>query len=158
MRSARWLVAGGGVHYSLAESELADFALRHGIPVVETVAGKTSLVADHPRYAGPVGVTGAAEPNEACAAADVVLAVGTRLNDFVTGSWTLFDEDARIVALNTARFDATKHLATPVVGDARESLVELSALLGRLVGAPAVDRPRHRAATAARAVRRRSGR
>jgi len=124
------LVAGGGVHYSLAEAELADFAQRHGIPVVETVAGKSSLVADHPRYAGPVGVTGAAEPNEACRAADVVLAVGTRLNDFVTGSWTLFDDEARIVALNAARFDATKHLATPVVGDARESLVELSALLG----------------------------
>ena len=124
------LIAGGGVHYSLAEAELADFAQRHGIPVVETVAGKSSLVADHPRYAGPVGVTGAAEPNEACAAADVVLAVGTRLNDFVTGSWTLFDDRARIVALNTARFDATKHLATAVVGDARESLVELSALLG----------------------------
>ncbi len=124
------LVAGGGVHYSLAEAELAEFALRHGIPVVETVAGKSCLVADHPRYAGPVGVTGAAEPNEACAAADVVLAVGTRLNDFVTGSWTLFDDDARIVALNTARFDATKHLATPVVGDARESLLELSELLG----------------------------
>ncbi len=124
------LIAGGGVHYSLAEAELADFALRHGIPVVETVAGKSSVVADHPRYAGPVGVTGAAEPNEACRVADVVLAVGTRLNDFVTGSWTLFDADARIVALNTARFDATKHRSTPVVGDARESLVELSALLG----------------------------
>ena len=124
------LVAGGGVHYSLAEVELAEFALRHGIPVVETVAGKSALVADHPRYTGPVGVTGAAEPNEACRAADLVLAVGTRLNDFVTGSWTLFDDDARIVALNTARFDATKHLSTPVVGDARESLVELSELLG----------------------------
>ena len=124
------LIAGGGVHYSLAEAELAEFAQRHCIPVVETVAGKSSLVADHPRYVGPVGVTGADEPNEACRAADLVLAVGTRLNDFVTGSWTLFDDDARIVALNTARFDATKHLATPVVGDARESLVELSALLG----------------------------
>lgn len=124
------LIAGGGVHYSLAEAELAEFAERHGIPVVETVAGKSSLVADHPRYAGPMGVTGAAEPNEACAAADVVVAVGTRLNDFVTGSWTLFDDDARIVALNAARFDAAKHLATPVVGDARESLIELSSLLG----------------------------
>ncbi len=124
------LVAGGGVHYSLAEVELAEFAQRHGIPVVETVAGKSCLVADHPRYAGPVGVTGAPQPNEACRSADVVLAVGTRLNDFVTGSWTLFDDEAPVVALNTARFDATKHLATPVVGDARESLVELSALLG----------------------------
>ncbi len=131
------LIAGGGVHYSLAETEMADFALRHGIPVVETVAGKSSLVADHPRYSGPVGVTGADEPNEACRAADLVLAVGTRLNDFVTGSWTLFDADARIVALNAARFDATKHLSTPVVGDARESLVELSALLGDWSAPPA---------------------
>ena len=124
------MVAGGGVHYSLAEAELAEFAQRHGIPVVETVAGKSSLLADHPRYLGPIGVTGANEANEACEAADVVLAVGTRLNDFVTGSWTLFDDRARIIALNTARFDATKHLATPVVGDARESLAELSGLLG----------------------------
>ena len=124
------LIAGGGVHYSLAEVELADFALRHGIPVVETVAGKSSLVADHPRYTGPVGVTGAPQPNEACRSADVVLAVGTRLNDFVTGSWTLFDDQAQIVAVNTARYDTTKHLSTPVVGDAKESLAELSALLG----------------------------
>ncbi|MEO3936901.1 3D-(3,5/4)-trihydroxycyclohexane-1,2-dione acylhydrolase (decyclizing) [Dermatophilaceae bacterium Soc4.6] len=124
------LIAGGGVHYSLAEVELADFALRHGIPVVETVAGKSSLVADHPRYTGPVGVTGAPQPNEACRSADVVLAVGTRLNDFVTGSWTLFDDQAQIVAVNTARYDTTKHRSTPVVGDARESLAELSALLG----------------------------
>jgi len=124
------LVAGGGVHYSLAEAELAEFATRHGIPVVETVAGKSCLVADHPRYTGPIGVTGADETNEACAGADVVLAVGTRLNDFVTGSWTLFDPAARIIGLNTARFDATKHRSLPVVGDARESLAELSELLG----------------------------
>ncbi len=123
-------VAGGGVHYSLAEAELADFAVRHGIPVLETVAGKSCLLADHPRWTGPIGVTGADEANEACAAADVVLAVGTRLNDFVTGSWTLFDPTARIIGLNTARFDATKHRCLPVVGDARESLVELSDLLG----------------------------
>ncbi len=124
------IVAGGGVHYSLAEGELAQFATRHAIPVVETVAGKSTLVADHPRYTGPIGVTGAAEANEVCAQADVVLAVGTRLNDFVTGSWTLFDEGARLIALNTARFDAAKHRSVAVVGDARESLVELSGLLG----------------------------
>ncbi|HET6966871.1 MAG TPA: 3D-(3,5/4)-trihydroxycyclohexane-1,2-dione acylhydrolase (decyclizing) [Ornithinibacter sp.] len=124
------VIAGGGVHYSLAEGELADFATRHGIPVVETVAGKSSLVADHARYTGPIGVTGAGEANELCAQADVVVAVGTRLNDFVTGSWTLFEEGARIIALNTARFDATKHRSVPVVGDARESLVELSGMLG----------------------------
>ncbi len=124
------IVAGGGVHYSLAESELAQFATRHGIPVVETVAGKSALVADHPRYTGPIGVTGADQANELCAQADVVLAVGTRLNDFVTGSWTLFEAGAQIIGLNAGRFDATKHRSVPVVGDARESLVELSELLG----------------------------
>ena len=54
-----------------------------------------------------------------------MLAVGTRLQDFTTGSWTVFGADTRIVALNAARFDATKHLAQPLVADAREGLAEL---------------------------------
>ncbi|WP_435201367.1 3D-(3,5/4)-trihydroxycyclohexane-1,2-dione acylhydrolase (decyclizing) [Janibacter sp. GS2] len=130
------IIAGGGVHYSLAEEQLSSFADRHGIPVLETVAGKSSLLADHPRYAGPMGVTGADEANSVCSEADVVLAVGTRLNDFVTGSWTVFDESARIIGLNAARFDAVKHLAQPVVGDARASLAELSSLLGEWTAPP----------------------
>ena len=77
--------------------------------------------ADHPRYAGPIGVTGCDHANRVAAEADVVLAVGTRLQDFTTGSWTVFDEATRIVALNTARFDAMKHLSLPLVGDAREA-------------------------------------
>ncbi|MBU6244975.1 MAG: 3D-(3,5/4)-trihydroxycyclohexane-1,2-dione acylhydrolase (decyclizing) [Actinomycetales bacterium] len=121
------LIAGGGVHYSRAEAELAEFALRHGMPVVETVAGKSSLLADHPLNLGPLGVTGAAAPNALCAQADVIVAIGTRLQDFATGSWTLFDPDATVVAVNAARFDAAKHLSTPVVGDARECLAEISA-------------------------------
>ncbi len=124
------VVAGGGVHDSRAEAELARFAEAHGIPVVETVAGKSSLLADHPAYVGPVGVTGAEAANAACREADLVLAVGTRLEDFTTGSWTVFDDDARVVTVNAARFDALKHDSLPVVGDARESLVELSAALG----------------------------
>jgi len=124
------IIAGGGVHYSLAEEVLADFAAAHGIPVVETVAGKSSLVASHPCYAGPLGVTGAAAANAVVADADVVLAVGTRLQDFTTGSWTLFGADTRIITVNTARVDALKHGSQPVVGDARESLVELHALVG----------------------------
>ena len=82
-----------------------------------------------PRYAGPIGVTGAAAANVAATGADVVIAVGTRLEDFTTGSWTVFAPDARIVAVNAARFDAIKHRATPVVGDAREALAGLSAEL-----------------------------
>jgi 3D-(3,5/4)-trihydroxycyclohexane-1,2-dione acylhydrolase (decyclizing) len=124
------IIAGGGVHYSLAEAELAAFAEKHGIPVVETVAGKSSLLASHPRYSGPLGVTGADAANQVVSKADVLLAVGTRLEDFTTGSWTLFDADAKFIGVNAARFDAWKHRALPVVGDARETLTEMSAALG----------------------------
>ena len=132
LRSAKRpaIIAGGGVHYSRAEAELAMFADKHGIPVVETVAGKSSLVASHPRYAGPVGVTGAEAANAVVRDADVVLAVGTRLEDFTTGSWTLFSSETQFVGLNAARFDAIKHRSTPLVADAREGLTELSEALG----------------------------
>ena len=125
------IVAGGGVHYSLAEAEVAAFAERHGIPIVETVAGKSTVAADHPCYAGPIGVIGAEGANRLAAEADVVLAVGTRLADFATGSWSVFQNDAlRIVGINAARFDAVKHRAVAVVGDARETIVELGEALG----------------------------
>ena len=124
------IVAGGGVHYSLAEGELADFASKHGIPVVETMAGKSSLLATHPTWTGPIGVTGWSEANVVANGADVVLAVGTRLQDFTTGSWTVFaGSDVKLIGINTTRFDAVKHGSLPVVGDAREALVELDALL-----------------------------
>jgi len=120
------IIAGGGVHYSRAEAELADFAERFGIPVIETVAGKSSLLASHPRYSGPIGVTGADAANVMAAEADLILAVGTRLEDFTTGSWTVFHPDAPIVGVNAAAFDAIKHFALPVVADAREALAELA--------------------------------
>jgi 3D-(3,5/4)-trihydroxycyclohexane-1,2-dione acylhydrolase (decyclizing) len=120
------IVAGGGVHYSRAEAELAEFAERFGIPVIETVAGKSSLLASHPRYAGPIGVTGAEAANVMAGEADLVLAVGTRLEDFTTGSWTAFGEDVPIVGVNAAAFDAIKHFALPVVADAREALFALA--------------------------------
>ena len=125
------IVAGGGVHYSLAESVLDDFATKHNVPVVESVAGKACLEWDHPLYGGPIGVTGGTSANVLAGEADVVIAVGSRLLDFTTGSWTVFkNEDVKIIGLNAARFDATKRHTIPVVGDARESLTELSELLG----------------------------
>ncbi len=125
------IIAGGGVHWSEAESELREFAERHNVPVVETVAGRTSLPQSHPLHAGPIGVTGCTSANNLAAEADVVLAVGTRLQDFATGSWTVFrNESVRIVGINAARFDATKHQALPVVADARTALTELSAAVG----------------------------
>ena len=126
------IVAGGGVHWSLAEDELRAFAETRNIPVVETVAGRTSLVADHRLNCGPIGVTGCTSANAMAAEADVVLAVGTRLGDFVTRSWTVFGggDDVQIIGLNAARFDATKHRSLPLVADAREGLTELGAALG----------------------------
>lgn len=123
------IVSGGGVHYSLAEAELAQFAIDAGIPVVETVAGKTALDPEHPRYVGPIGVGGTASTNTLVADADVIIAIGTRLEDFTTGSWTAFSPNAKIIALNAARFDALKHRSHPVVGDARESLRAVQVLL-----------------------------
>jgi len=124
------IIAGGGVHYSGAVDVLTGFAERRGIPVVETVAGKATLVHDHPNYAGPIGVTGSSAANAVAEDADVVLAVGTRLQDFTTGSWSVFkNPDLRIVAINTAGWDAHKQQALPVIGDAAVALESLDAAI-----------------------------
>lgn len=121
------IVAGGGVHFSDACHELRDFAETHNIPVVETQAGKSALAWDHPLNLGPVGVTGASSANAACAAADLVLGVGTRFQDFTTGSWTLFNTPAAtLVSLNVNAYDAVKHGALPLQSDARTGLTDLA--------------------------------
>ncbi len=120
------IIAGGGVHYSGAVAELTSFAEKHGIPVTETVAGKATLLADHPNFVGPLGVTGSTSANAMAADADVVVAVGTRLQDFTTGSWSVFrNEHMKLVSINVGRFDATKHRAISVIGDAKVCLDEL---------------------------------
>jgi 3D-(3,5/4)-trihydroxycyclohexane-1,2-dione acylhydrolase (decyclizing) len=124
------IIAGGGVQYSGAVEELRSFAEAQGIPVAETIAGRANLLHDHPLNIGPIGVTGSNSANAIAAQADCILAVGTRLQDFTTGSWTAFARDARIVTINAARHDATKHMATPIIGDALLSLRLLGGLLG----------------------------
>ena len=124
------LIAGGGVRYSLAEKEVAEFAVKHGIPIVETIAGKGGLTHYHPAHAGPIGIVGSTSANALAADADVILAIGTRLQDFTTGSWTAFSPEARFISINAARFDAVKHRAVAVVGDALETVTELDAALG----------------------------
>jgi 3D-(3,5/4)-trihydroxycyclohexane-1,2-dione acylhydrolase (decyclizing) len=123
------IISGGGVRYSLAETQVADFALRHNIPVVETIAGKGGLTHYHPAHAGPIGIVGSTSANALASEADVILAIGTRLQDFTTGSWTLFRRDAQFISVNAARWDAVKHRALSVVGDARETVEELEQLL-----------------------------
>ncbi len=120
------IIAGGGVLYSGASEVLAGFAEAAGIPVCETQGGKSSLPDTHPLNMGAVGVTGTSAANRLAEQADLVLAVGTRLQDFTTGSWALFrNESKTILGLNVQAFDAAKHRALPIVGDAREGLSEL---------------------------------
>jgi 3D-(3,5/4)-trihydroxycyclohexane-1,2-dione acylhydrolase (decyclizing) len=127
------IVAGGGVHYAGACAALQSFAEAHQIPVVESQAGKSALAWDHPLNLGPVGVTGAGCANEVCAGADLVLGVGTRFQDFTTGSWNLFQNpDRTLVSLNVAAYDAMKHGAEPLCCDARVGLELLGAALGDL--------------------------
>ena len=120
------IVSGGGVFYSGAVSELTDFAEHHNIPIVETIAGRGMMLHVHPNNAGPLGVIGSSSANALAEEADVILAVGTRLQDFTTGSWSVFgNEKMRLISLNAARYDAHKHRALSVVGDALVGIEEL---------------------------------
>ncbi|WP_426662044.1 3D-(3,5/4)-trihydroxycyclohexane-1,2-dione acylhydrolase (decyclizing) [Rhodanobacter aciditrophus] len=123
------LVAGGGALYAGAGEALRRFAETHGVPVAETQAGKGVLTWQHPLLLGPAGVSGATAANALLADADLVLAVGTRLQDFTTGSNALY-RAARIVTLNVNGFDALKGGGVQVVADARLGLDALSAALG----------------------------
>ena len=121
------VIAGGGVLYSEATDALATFVEQTGIPVGETQAGKGSLNYDHANNLGAVGVTGTPGANIVAREADLVIAIGTRLSDFTTASKTAFQNpDVKFIAINVAEFDAAKHGALPLVGDARAVLEELA--------------------------------
>ena len=137
------IIAGGGVQYSRAVTALTAFAEAHQIPVVETIAGRANLCATHPLNIGPIGVTGSTSANAIAAQADVILAVGTRMQDFTTGSWTAFSKQARIIAVNAARHDAGKHLSLPVVGDANWRL-DCLAIIWRAMQPHRIGSPRRK--------------
>lgn len=133
LRSARkpLLIAGGGVHYSGAWSNLAEFSEKHGIPVAETQAGKGSLPWDHPMQMGAIGVTGTSAANSLARESDLVIAVGTRLSDFTTASKSLTtNPDVEFVGLNVSSFDASKYYGHTLVADASIGLQQLSEALG----------------------------
>jgi 3D-(3,5/4)-trihydroxycyclohexane-1,2-dione acylhydrolase (decyclizing) len=123
------LIAGGGVLYSLATEALRAFVETHGVPVAETQAGKGALPWDHSLQQGAIGVTGSPAANALAREADVVLAVGTRLSDFTTGSHSLFAQ-AKLVNLNVNAFDALKWRAIELVADAKAGLAALSRAAG----------------------------
>lgn len=124
------IIAGGGVLYSEATDALGRFVEQSGIPVGETMAGKGSLRYDHPLNLGAVGTTGTSAANQYAREADLIIGVGTRYSDFTTASKTQFQHpDLRFININAAEFDAYKHHALPLVGDARATLEELMMLL-----------------------------
>lgn len=125
------IVSGGGVLYSGAEDELLAFARKHTIPVVETQAGKGAIDWQDPLNFGSAGVTGSDVANKVAAEADLVIGIGTRFQDFQTGSRTVFSNpDAKLVSINLAGYDAAKHGALPLVADAKIAIRELDKALG----------------------------
>ena len=122
------IIAGGGTRYSGASAALAEFAAKTGIPVASTQAGKSSLVEADEMYVGSLGVTGASAANSLAEQADVVLSVGSRLQDFTTGSNGLIK--GQVIALNVQAHDLVKHGAMPLMGDARTGIAALAAGLG----------------------------
>ena len=125
------IIAGGGVIYSEATTQLAQFVEQTGIPVGETFAGKGSLPYNHPQNLGAIGATGTPGANITAREADLVIAIGTRLSDFTTASKTAFQNpNVRFININVAEFDAYKHAALPLVADARVTLAELATAVG----------------------------
>jgi 3D-(3,5/4)-trihydroxycyclohexane-1,2-dione acylhydrolase (decyclizing) len=139
------IISGGGVLYGLASDSLKAFAHRHGIPVAETQAGKGALAWDDASNVGGIGVTGSSSANELAQDSDCVLAIGTRLQDFTTGSNTLFTQ-AQLIAINPNPFDALKRNACAVQADARLALEALSQALGDWKASPQWTTRAHRLA------------
>lgn len=115
------LICGGGVRYSEAGSTVTAFCERFRIPFAETQAGKSACPSSHPYNLGGVGVTGNLAANTIARDADLIIAVGTRLTDFTTGSKELYGH-TKIVSVNLSPFDASKMDATMVIGDAKLTL------------------------------------
>ena len=125
------VIAGGGIHYADAYAQLRLFVETHNIPLVETIAGRAVIYQTHPLNCGPLGVTGSNSANTMAAEADVIIAIGTRLQDFTTGSWSVFRQDElHIISLNVQSFDAIKHRGLPVIGDAKVGLEALMVSMG----------------------------
>ncbi len=125
------IISGGGVFYSDAMEEVSNFAIKHNIPVTQTVMGYSTMKKDHSHFLGPIGGLGGKAANNLAKQTDLAIAVGTKLGDFTTGSWANFEnKNFSLVSINVSRFDASKHLAQSVIGDAKVTLDEISQVLG----------------------------
>ena len=125
------IISGGGVFYSNAMNELGSFAVKHNIPVTQTVMGYSTMKKDHSHFLGPIGGLGGKAANNLAKETDLAICIGTKLADFTTGSWANFENpDFKLISINVTRHDANKHLAEAVIGDAKVSINDLSVALG----------------------------
>lgn len=121
------LICGGGVRYSEAGQELKQFAEKFHIPFGETQAGKSAVESSHPYNLGGIGVTGNLAANRIAREADLVIGVGTKYNDFTTGSKQLFQHpDVDFITINVSEYDSYKLDAVQIVADAKEGLQALA--------------------------------
>ncbi len=126
------VIVGGGVKYSEAGSLVEKFCETFNIPFGETQSGKSACLSSHPMCLGGIGVTGTSASNAIAKKADLIIALGTRLSDFTTGSKRQFKENVSVVSINTNRFDAYKMDATKAVGDLKATLEQLFTLLEKM--------------------------
>ena len=125
------IISGGGIFYSDATNELSEFAKKHNIPTAQTVMGYSTMKKDDPYFLGAIGGFGGKEPNNFMKKTDLAIAIGTKLADFTTGSWANFENpNFKLVSINVSRFDANKHMAQSIVGDAKVCLQDLTLALG----------------------------
>src|SRR5699024_6590752 len=124
------IIVGGGAKYSEAQHEITEFMHNTGIPMVETQAGKSTILSNETYNLGGIGVTGNSAANKYAKEADVIIGIGTRYSDFTTSSKTAFNfENTKFININVNRVDAYKLDAVQIVGDAKLSVVKLDKLL-----------------------------
>lgn len=121
------IIVGGGVKYSEAGEMVEKFCEEFHIPFGESQAGKSACKSSHPYCLGGIGVTGTYASNVIAKDADVVIAIGSRLSDFTTGSKRLFQNEAvEFVTINNNRYHAYKMDAVKMVGDAKATVEALA--------------------------------
>ena len=122
------VIAGHGVIISRAEDALDEFVTKAGLPVATTMMGLSAVRSDHPNYVGCVGMHGSHAPNRMTQQADLIIAIGMRFSDRVTGNAEGYARNARIIHIEIDPVEIGKAVRAdlPMVADAREALEALN--------------------------------
>ena len=123
------VIAGHGVTLSEAEEALSAFVTKAGLPVATTMMGLSCVPSDHPNYVGCVGMHGSHAPNRMTQQADLIIAVGMRFSDRVTGNRAGYARNARVIHIDIDPVEIGKAVRAdlPVAGDAKQVLEALCA-------------------------------